>query len=181
MRELFALLPVLIFVVVIASVVRAAAKATSKSKDQAPTPRPPADYDPDLANRTRRIQDEIRRKIAERRGTNMTTEVQPVGPRMQPPVIFAEERFEAPVEISTRAVLERQQQLADQMRALELARATTERRAAQVTSTLKMESESERGLLVGSRASLLADLREPANLRRAIILREVLGTPVGLR
>jgi hypothetical protein len=32
-----------------------------------------------------------------------------------------------------------------------------------------------------SRDELLADLRDPEGLRRAILLREVLGPPVGLR
>ena len=50
-----------------------------------------------------------------------------------------------------------------------------------MTAAIKTESESERGLLTGSRGDLLADLRDPASLRRAFVLREVLGTPVGLR
>ena len=67
------------------------------------------------------------------------------------------------------------------MRALEQARATEQRRAAQVTAAIRTESQSERGLLTGSRGDLLADLRDPTSLRRAFVLREVLGTPVGLR
>ena len=185
MRELLQFLPVLVFLVVIVSVVRAAAKVASKVKEQAPAPRSAADYDPDLANRTRRIQEEIRRKIAERRGLPVAREpapeAVPVGPGMEPPVIFAAAREEPSATAAAHAVLERQQQLADQMRALEQARATEQRRAANVTAAIKIESESERGLLTGTRGDLLADLRDPASLRRVFVLREVLGTPVGLR
>jgi len=79
------------------------------------------------------------------------------------------------------AVLERQQQIANQIRALETARMSERRRATQVTADLQTESESERGMLTASRGGLLADLREPASLRRAFVLREVLGPPLGLR
>ena len=112
-------------------------------------------------------------------------EPQPVGPGMAPPVVPDEppvEPFFTPATTTaTAAVLERQQQLADQMRALEAARVLEQRRAVQVTAALKTESESERGMLVGSRGGLLADLRDPPSLRRAFVLREVLGPPVGLR
>ena len=183
MRELMAFLPILIFVIVVVSIVRNAAKVVRKAggQTQTPAPRTPADYDPALAERTRRIQEEIRRKIAERRGTIAAPEAAPVGRRMEPPVIFVEERAEREFTPADTAVLERQQQLANQMRALEQARVTEQRRANQVTATLKTESESERGLLVGTRGDLLADLRDPASLRRAFVLREVLGAPVGLR
>ena len=93
MRDLMQFLPVLVFVVVIVSVVRNAAKVVRKvAEQQASAARAPADYDPELAERTRRIQEEIRRKIAERRGQTVAPEAAPVGPRMEPPVIFAEER-----------------------------------------------------------------------------------------
>jgi len=183
MRELMQFLPVLVFVFVIISVVRNAAKVVRKAGEQTRTPAPPtpADYDPEVAQRTRRIQEEIRRKIAERRGTILAPEPILVETRMEPPVISSEERFEREYVPTDLAMLERQQQLAEQMRALEHVRATKQRRATEVTAALKTESESERGLLVGSRGSLLADLGDPASLRRALVLREVLGAPVGLR
>ena len=96
-------------------------------------------------------------------------------------MISTDERAEREFAATNAAVLERQQQLADQMRALEAARVLEQRRAVQVTAALKTESESERGMLVGSRGGLLADLRDPSSLRRAFVLREVLGPPVGLR
>jgi len=183
MRDLIQFLPVLVVILAVVSMIRNAAKMVRKAGEQkaAPTPRSAADYDPALAERTRRIQEEIRRKIAERRGQTVTPEAAPVGPRMEPPVIYVEERVESAVMPTTNAVLERQQQLADQMRALELARATQQRHAAQLSAELKSESASSAGLLKEARAALQADLRDPTGLRRAFVLREVLGPPVGLR
>ena len=181
MRELMQFLPVLVIVITVVSMVRNAAKIARRTGQPPPvTPRSAADYDPALADRTRRIQEEIRRKIAERRGQTVATEVQPVGPRMEPPAIYREERTE-PTVAATYAVLERQQQLADQMRALAVARATAQRRAEQVSAGLKTEADSSRGQLVEARTSLLAGLRDPTELRRAFVLREILGSPVGLR
>jgi hypothetical protein len=67
------------------------------------------------------------------------------------------------------------------MRALEEARAMAQRRAAHVADNKKADAESEQGILTESRARTLEDLRDPQALRRAFVLREVLGTPVGLR
>lgn len=183
MRDLIQLLPVLIVILAVVSVIRNAAKMVRKAGEQRPAAqsRSPADYDPAWAERTRRIQEEIRRKIAERRGQTVAPEAAPVGPGMEPPVIYVEERVIPPVMESSSAVLERQQQLADQMRALELARATQQRHAAQLSAEIKSESASSAGLLTAARAGLMTDLRDPAGLRRAFMLREVLGPPVGLR
>src|SRR6185369_11522014 len=106
MRELIQLLPVLVVILAVVSVIRNAAKMVRKAGEQrsASQPRFPADYDPALAERTRRIQEEIRRKIAERRGQTVAPEVSPVGPRMEPPVIYAETRVERPFEASDSAV-----------------------------------------------------------------------------
>ena len=41
--------------------------------------------------------------------------------------------------------------------------------------------QSEAGLRTAARARLLADLADPQSVRRAFVLREVLGPPVGLR
>ncbi len=184
MRDLVQFLPVLVVILAVVSMIRNAAKMVRKTGEQRPPqPRSPADYDPALAERTRRIQEEIRRKIAERRGTVAGARKPPGGPADGAADDFHVERAaeRSRSTASDAAVLERQQQLADQMRALELARATTQRRTAQVSAGLKTESDSPRGQLKEARASLLADLRDPAGLRRAFVLREVLGPPVGLR
>lgn len=168
--------------------------------DGLPDNRPPAGplqggQDPEEAERTRRIQEEIRRKIAERRAGGG----QPVPPPLAAPRPVASplpevltRRFETPPPLPGRAralqaardaeVLERQRTLEDQMRALEAKREHAKRRAA--------ESEAMSGDTFSGAASsvaragggsLLADLHHPESLRRAFVLREVLGTPVGLR
>jgi superfamily II RNA helicase len=181
MRGFLQFLPLVFFILVAVSIVRNVLRVLGKVAQPPAAPRPAANFDPELSERTRRIQEEIRRKIAERRGTVAPPEPEPVGPDMEPPMISTDERAEREFTATNAAVLERQQQLADQMRALEAARVLEQRRAVQVTAALKTESESERGMLVGSRGGLLADLRDPSSLRRAFVLREVLGPPVGLR
>jgi len=89
----------------------------------------------------------------------------------EPPVLVASER----------GSLERQARLAEQREALEQARLTAQRRATHVAAEKRVQAESdavERGRL---RGQLLHDLKDPASLRRAFVLREVLGPPVGLR
>ena len=171
----------LVFVVFVAiSIVRNVLRVLGKVA-QPPTPQSPGSFDTELSERTRRIQEEIRRKIAERRGEVAPPEPQPVGPHMEPPMMTADVPAERVFTATDAAVLERQQQIANQIRALETARMSERRRATQVTADLQTESESERGMLTASRGGLLADLREPASLRRAFVLREVLGPPLGLR
>lgn len=168
----------------------------------------PANYDPAEDDRVRKIQEEIRRKIAERRGeqgmpapARNSDEVPPVltrsglppvdpfgGPgrkifneverRLKPTPPVAETR--EPVRVDA-AQLERQEQLAEQMRQLEEARALKARRAAEAAAALQKDAASERGDLVRSRDGLMRDLRDPRSLRRAFVVREVLSAPVGLR
>jgi hypothetical protein len=148
------------------------------------------------AERVRRIQEEIRRKILERAGGGV--------PKPQPPPMLAREIQrevvpepspalartpsgpDAYVQASStdqtmtldQAVLERQQQLAEQLRELDAQRR-------HVVSKAEAFAEKTAAVMAASdtaiRGSLLADLRNPALARRAIVLREVLGTPVGLR
>ncbi|HEX2852184.1 MAG TPA: hypothetical protein VHO24_03020 [Opitutaceae bacterium] len=171
--------------------------------------RPAANYDPEEARRVREIQEEIRRKIAERRGGAQPTTRAPFGtPAENPPVLVpthtpVPDPFESPMkkvlaELERRmqppappvvpesrpsqtAQLERQEQLAEQMRVLEESRVLVQRRAAQARAAVTNESASERGMLTASRGSLLTELRDPRGLRRAFVLREILGAPVGLR
>ena len=79
------------------------------------------------------------------------------------------------------AGLERQQQLAEQMRMLEEKRTLVQRRAVEIAAGQKRDAESETGVRASARGELLADLRETSSLRRAFVLREVLGAPVALR
>jgi acyl transferase domain-containing protein len=102
-------------------------------------------------------------------------------PVFESPVPEEEPPVEPAFSSSQSAIMERQQQLADQMHALEASRLAEQRRAAQTLAAVKTAAESEGGLLAGSRGDLLADLRDSRSLRRAFVLREVLGAPVGLR
>jgi hypothetical protein len=75
-------------------------------------------------------------------------------------------------------MLERQQQLAAKLRELK-----EQRREHDCPSEVFAEKTALAMSASGTavRGSLLADLRDPTSVRRAIVLREVLGTPVGLR
>ena len=77
--------------------------------------------------------------------------------------------------------LERQQQLADQLRSLEEERVLVKRRASNIAAEKQADAQSETGLRSVARGKLMDDLRDAEGLRRAFVLREVLGTPVGLR
>jgi hypothetical protein len=182
-------------------------RVESESERRAPS-RPLANYDPEEARRVREIQEEIRRKIAERRGGGQppitTTSPtfaghppQPAAGRTAPVDPFEgsarkvlaefERRFQPPPPViqesrqAHTAQLERQEELAEQMRILEESRVLAQRRAAQAKAAVRNESQSERGMLTASRGNLLTDLRDPRSLRRAFVLREVLGPPVALR
>ena len=173
--------------------------------------------------RTRRIQEEIRRKIAERRAggavpapPRMTSPERPVASSTLAPRPVANssrgtlrERMEAKmtealkrIEDAAKAAAEREQN--EQRERWQPARPTESELAARESEKLAAERraavealaerERERRLAAAALASngkapetptaarsLRDDLRDPANVRRAWLLREVLGTPVGLR
>lgn len=149
---------------------------------------PPAAEDPEQAERTRRIQEEIRRRIMERRGQPPglppETEAEAMGEPAQfpapPPLIEAVRPAFVPPPVvvlsADQREMERQGVLLDQLRQWE----------AVVPAITAGESAPAAGMEAGVRGwgltgSLLADLRSPAGLRRAVVLREILGPPVGLR
>lgn len=180
MFSLIQFLPLVVVIIVAVSVVRNVLQLSKKVRDN-PPPSPRASEDPAQVDRTRRIQEEIRRKIAERRGQLMPPVVETAEPTGEPPVMILEAPAEPDDGQATVLVLERQRQLAEQMRALEEARLAEQRRAATALSFRQTAAESQAELLAGARDQLLADLGDADGLRRAIVLREVLGTPVGLR
>ena len=164
-----------------------------------PTEMPPRDFnaDPEEEQRTRRIQDEIRRKIAER-AAGGPINVPP--PAAEPPPLFRTEspaprpvatplpqreftREAVPSPVMARpthqetagAILERQHELAEQMEALASSRRIVERKAAAIVAHAKAQEPSP------IRGELMHELRGARNLRRAMVLREILGPPVGLR
>jgi hypothetical protein len=132
--------------------------------------------DPAEAERTRRIQEEIRRKIAERAGGAPA----PAPARVpEPPPLFQPEpppraRTAALAAASAHeAILQRQRDLEEQLRAVEAGRRATRRN--------EVIAEASARKPTAARTALLGDLKGAENLRRAIVLREVLGPPVGLR
>ena len=174
--------------------------------DAAEGAKPPAkEYefeDPELAERTRKIREEIQRKIAERRGQQTQSQaLPPVQARPspverspntnQPPATLSEVVREVlqprpePMAPAARRIMavnvaeesERQRTLMEKLKEAELMKASTLRRQAFEAST----ADKEPAALQESRAGVLEDLRNPQALRRAFILREVIGPPVGMR
>jgi len=160
----------------------------AQQREIAPTSRDGTD--PAQAERLRRIQDDIRRKIAERRG-----EIAP--PPMPPEVVIFQEPeqvFRAPVAQpplrpdafahEDSDSLERQRKLSEQMERLEAQRREA-RRLAETTFSTQRQTAAAAALSPraesGRRPSVTAELRDPRALRRALVLREVLNEPVALR
>jgi hypothetical protein len=161
--------------------------------------------------RTREVQEQIRRQIAERRGhrSQPAAEPPPLHQPMPPPVPRTEttqmpelfggplgrmlEELQKKVQPQPAVVrsptidkrhageLERQQRLADELQAVEDTRRLAQRRAKHHAADLAAEAQTEPALRSVAREHVLSDLRDPTSLRRAVVLREVLGPPIGLR
>jgi hypothetical protein len=159
-------------------------------------PRGEVTLDRDETERTRRIQEEIRRKIAERAGGGPInvpppapeppplfredmTAPRPVASSPMPQRTFTRQATPAPAQparnLGYEGALQRQLDLAEQMRNLEQNRQSIKRRAAVIAKTAADAAPS------AAHTAILSDLRGTHNLRRAMVLREVLGPPVGLR
>ncbi len=82
---------------------------------------------------------------------------------------------------ANQAELERQAKLAAELQSLEEARADARRRAAHRTEVKLVTASSAPVLRTAARGQLLGDLADRQSLRRAFVLREVLGPPVALR
>ncbi len=158
--------------------------------DEAPAPdrRRQPDSDPGEAERTRRIQEEIRRRILERQ-RGAPAEPRPVlvfEREEEPPALRPDYRAPAPPPIPTRmepdpamaAVLERQRALQEQLQAIRAARPADSpaRRGARLRSSVSASRPGD-----GALRELKRDLTGAQALRKAILLREILGEPVGLR
>ena len=191
MRSLF---PLLVFFFVLFQIIRAivrAAQLSAKNKGTSET---------EEQRRMRDIQERIRRKIAERRGGAapgpVTEEAAAPATLLRPTRVPPLEPFGGPsrrmvIETMRRVMepeepapedaemIERQRKLADQIRALDEARVAVTRRAAQVVE--QRDNAAASSGAVTPHAVWLGDLRDAKTLRRAFVLREVLGAPVGLR
>lgn len=164
---------------------------------QAPPPR--ESFDTEHEERARRIREEIQRRIAERSGRGAPPPM-PAPPRLDPfqpvfqedyappapPAPSAPPPLPAPVTVADyddSAALERQRKLAEQLEQLgEQRRAARREAQSAFDSTEQQAATSQTAKAAGVGARLLsAELRDPRTLRRAVVLREVLGPPVALR
>jgi hypothetical protein len=177
-------------IIILAAVaVAAALQKFKQSRAQAGAEPPPA-ADQDEAERTRRIQEEIRRRILERRGLApvppalteeeerpfpeappMVEEVRPVV--VAPPVLVPLAPAPAPAPFDS-VEADRQLRMMERLRELE--------RTA-VPSAFGVPALAAPGAApVSTPASgLLALLRQPGGLRQAVVLREIMDAPPGLR
>lgn len=195
-----------IVVAVVAAVVYFLTRG-KRAEDDPDGPVPPqmADAERERAERTRRIQEEIRRKIVERRGgtgEDMTqeTSVPAEPPVMRPAEVRPVDPFGGPMRRVVREIeeglerrrqgevdsaaqaraaeIERQTRLGEQLRALQVQREAEERKAAEITA---MRIRQAAAMLPAKATASRPWLKEPSELRRAIVMREVLGPPVALR
>jgi hypothetical protein len=132
--------------------------------------------DPDLAERTRKIREEIQRKIEARARGEVSTAGggTPTRPSAVAVEVARNDRISARRDAE---ILEEQAALVEKLREAELMKASARRRVEFEQSTADHTGDDR----VKSRQAVLEDLRSPAALRRAFVLREVLGPPVALR
>lgn len=145
--------------------------------------------DPELAERTRKIREEIQRKIAQRQRGASEQETapapQPVAMETDvPPPLIREVVVSTPTRSGTRLDAQRQAEILEQQAAwAEKLNEAKRMKEASVKRTEFEEATADHSAAKRSatRSTVIDDLRSPAALRRAFILREVLGPPVALR
>ena len=178
-------------------------RAASKADSESPPPKHAGDIEQEA--RTRRIQEEMRRKRAERSGESSGTPSSPrelipplVRPTNVPPIDpfggpmrkvvrkleEAARQFEQPDDSAREreraAEVARQARLAEQLRELEEARAVQQRRAAAIMAQNARRVEAPSRDAIAGR-DLKGMLKDPREVRRAFVLREILGPPVSSR
>jgi hypothetical protein len=193
-------LPLFIFIFVVISIVRAAMRAKEMQEKEGAR-----EHDLERQRRIQEVQEEIRRKIAERRGevaappplvTAPQRPVESAPPPALPPtdpfggggpmrriIEEVERRFQPPTPAPVaprRYDLERKINRAEDLKNAEDDRLTLERRTLH-QAAVRAETARQVASVSAVRNRLLADLRHPESLRRAFVLREVLGPPAGLR
>ena len=169
---------------------------------------PPFDFDEDMDEHARRVQEDIRRKIAERRGEGLPAS--PLETLFEPAERKLETAFEEPPPVpvpvsapTARAeaewgtedagALERHRKLDEELARLQRQQQQAERRARDVgvsatgglattpTAAGAYAMTAFTGSMRRADAHWLKTLRDPREARKAIVLRELLGPPVGLR
>jgi hypothetical protein len=148
--------------------------------------------DPELAERTRKIREEIQRKITQRQrgGVEQDAEQAPAPAAYEPEApplireVVAQQRPAMTAAAGPRLDTQRQAEILEQQAAWAEKLQEVQRMKASALKRTEFEAatadHSQAGRTV-SRAGVLDDLHSPAALRRAFILREVLGPPVALR
>ena len=181
-----------VIIAVISSLVKKAKETNGENPPAAGARRQNASGSPartggavDYDERMRRIREEIRRKIEERRGAAPTglPPPMPVAPVMaetefQPESTFEPEVAAPPVPALT-APEKRHQAEAAEERVVQAEQRRTEQTIAEARVAELSWTESTKPATGTS--ALRKDLRSGRDLRRAIAMREVLGPPVALR
>ncbi len=150
--------------------------------------------DPDLAERTRKIREEIQRKIAQRQRGGAEPEMAPAPEPATmdtdtPPPFVREVVVSAPQppplgRSGTRLDAQRQAEILEQQAAWQEKLSEAKRMKAAVSKRTEFEeatADHSSAKRAATRSTVVGDLRSPEALRRAFILREVLGPPVALR
>jgi hypothetical protein len=156
--------------------------ATRKKMAQKNAPAPPsASPARDEDERTRRVKEEVRRKIAERQAAKAAPARREIPPEAaRPPTrrlaggvteVFVPANGEAPA-VDYSAEQARQERLSKEMAVID---------AGLPPPIASHQAYAPPPASPPPALGWLAALRDPLNVRRAIILREVLGPPVGLR
>lgn len=177
-------------VVIIGGVLVQLLQALSKKKSGEETPadsEQSKEYefeDPDLAERTRRIREEIQRKI-EQRGRGQAQTSAPAANPVAPPPVIREVSIKPGIEpVYRQAQSQRQAEIMEEQAVWSAKLEEASRMKAAVARRTEFESktadhtEQKRS---SARQALLGELHSPEALRRAFVLREVLGAPVSLR
>jgi hypothetical protein len=97
----------------------------------------------------------------------------PLTPKATPPPLYVDTS-------EAHAILKRQQEIQDRLQAIRNTKATTTGNAAETRARIAAEGKPKGPAILGN-TSLRSSLRDPKQTRRAIVLREILGPPVGLR
>jgi hypothetical protein len=160
------------------------------------------------AERTRRVQEEIRRRIAERRLAAPPVlaplradrkpvslgDPQPAGSEpgglwggvFQTEIEESQAASPSASDVELAAVLARQRELEEKMRRLESASSAASAEAGGISAGARTSPFSQTGMAMPPVSSAppnawLSQLRERQGARNAMVLREVMGPPVGLR
>ena len=178
-------------VVIIGGVLMQLLQALKKKKggeeEAPPDSEQAAEYefdDPELAQRTRKIREEIQRKIDQRAHGQMQPAAQPASPVAPPPVIREVAPRPAVEQVYGHTQSQRQAEIMEEQAAWSAKLEEATRMKAAVARRTEFEAATaDQSVLkrTGARQAVLIELSSPAALRRAFLLREVLGPPVALR